>query len=197
MISWIKGEIIYKNEDFVVVSSNGVGYKVFISEKTYFNIKDKKEAEFYTHLHTREDIMDLYGFETMEEMKFFEAILSVSGIGPKVGLAILAQGTVTDIKKAVAKNDILFFNAVSGIGRKKAERFIMEIKDKIEVMLPEKENINIKDGEEIIEALKQLGYSSKEAIGIVREIPDSKKKTEDKITWALKNIGQNIVKENC
>ncbi|NQU99482.1 MAG: Holliday junction branch migration protein RuvA [Parcubacteria group bacterium] len=197
MISWIKGNIINKNENSVIINSGNVGYKVFVSEKTYFKIKDKKEVEFYTHTHVREDMLDLYGFETYDEMIFFEAILSVSGIGPKVGLAILAQGSVTEIKRAIASSDILFFNAVSGIGKKKAERFIMELKDKIEVILPEKESANIKDSEEVIEALKQLGYTNKEAIEIVRQTPDNLKRAEDKITWALKNIGNTIINKNC
>lgn len=196
MISWIKGKIIHKNEKYVVINSGNVGYKVFISEKTYFKIKDKEEIELFTHTHVREDMLDLYGFETMNEMIFFEAVLSVSGIGPKVGLAIIAQGTVSEIKRAVASKDILFFSAVSGIGRKKAEKFILEIKDKIEVLLPEKESANIKDSEEVIEALKQLGYTNKEAIEIVRKTPDNLKRTEDKITWALKNIGNNIINKN-
>ncbi len=197
MISWIKGNIIHKNDKFIIINSGNVGYKVFISEKTYFKLKDKEETELFIHTHVREDILALYGFETLDEMNFFEAILSVSGIGPKVGLAILAQGSVSEIKKAVASKDILFFNAVSGIGRKKAERFIMEIKDKIEVLLPEKESANIKDSEEVIEALKQLGYSNKEAIEIVRQTPDNLKRAEDKITWALKNMGSNIINKNC
>lgn len=197
MISWIKGKIIYKNEDFVIVSAGRVGYKVFISKKTYFSIKDKEEVEFYTYLYTREDIMDLYGFESLEEMKFFEAVISVSGIGPKVGLAILAQGTTLEIKRAVASNDILFFNAVPGIGRKKAEKFIIEIRDKIDNVLPEKDSLSMEDSEEVIEALKQLGYSSKEVVGIVRKIPNNIEKTEKRVAWALKNIGQNIVNNNC
>jgi Holliday junction DNA helicase RuvA len=197
MISWIKGKIIYKSERFVIIDTNGVGYKVYISEKTYFDIKDKKETEFFIHTHVREDILDLYGFLSFEEMMFFEAILSVSGIGPKMGLAILAQGSVQEIKKAVVSNDILFFVAISGIGRKKAERFILEMKDKIEAILPEKKNVNMKDSEEIIEALKQLGYSNKEAIEIVRQTPDNLKRMEDKLTWALKNIGSNIINKNC
>lgn len=197
MISWIKGNIINLNEKSVIVNSGNVGYKVFISEKTYLKIKEKQEIELFTHTHVREDMLNLYGFETFDEMVFFEAILSVNGIGPKVGLAILAQGTVNEIKNAVASKDILFFNAVSGIGRKKAERFIMEIKDKIDLILPEKESANIKDSEEVIEALKQLGYTNREAIDIVRQVPDSLKRAEDRITWALKNIGNNIINKSC
>ena len=198
MISWIRGKIIHKREDSVIISSsNNVGYKVFISEKTYFKLKDKEEAELFIHTHVREDILDLYGFETFDEMNFFEAILSVSGIGPKVGLAILAQGSVIEIKKAIASRDILFFNAVSGIGKKKAERFIMELKDKVEVILPDKEIVSVEESEDAIEALKQLGYSNKEAIEIVRQTPDNLKRTEDKITWALKNMGNNIINKNC
>ena len=197
MISWIKGKIIHINDKYLILSSNNVGYKVFISEKTYFKIKDKEETELYTHTHVREDMLDLYGFGTLDEMNFFEAVLSVSGIGPKVGLAILAQGPVSEIKRAIASGDILFFNAVSGIGKKKAERFIMELKDKIEVILPEKESVNLKDSEEVVEALKQLGYSNKEAIEIVRQTPDNLKRAEDKITWALKNIGNNMINKSC
>lgn len=197
MISWIKGKIIYKSQGFVIVGTNGVGYKVFISEKTYLKLKDKEETELFIHTHVREDILDLYGFLTFDEMNFFEAILSVSGIGPKVGLAILAQGSVMEIKKAVASGDILFFNAVPGIGKKKAERFIMEIKDKIEVILTEEESVSIEDGEEVTEALKQLGYKNREAIEILRKIPNNIKKTENKVAWALKNIGKNMIKNSC
>lgn len=194
MISWLFGKIIHRNEEFIIINTNGVGYKVYISPKTFSKIKDEKEIEIYTYLNVKEDALDLYGFLTHEELQFFQAMISISGIGPKMAMNILGNASVLEIKKAVVRNDVLFFDSIPGIGKKKAERFIIEIRDKIEKGLLE-EKVNFKENSEVIEALTKLGYRREEIIEIVRQIPDNISGAEKKITWILKNLGKNIIKK--
>jgi holliday junction DNA helicase RuvA len=191
MISWLSGKIIHKERNFIILNVGGVGYKVNISVKTFSSLENKDEAEFYTYQNVHEDILDLYGFLSFDELQFFEAILSVSGIGPKVGLSILGEASVGEIKSAVAREDILFFNSIPGIGKKTAERFIIEIRNKIEtIALSAGEEGG--DNSDVVEALAQLGYSRKEALDIVKQIPKNIESEKEKITWALKNLGKDI-----
>lgn len=194
MISWLSGKIIRKEKNFIILNVAGVGYKINVSEKTlktFSELGNKEDAELYTYQNVHEDILDLYGFMSFDELQFFEAVISVSGIGPKVGLSILGESTVNEIKNAVAREDILFFNSIPGIGKKTAERFIVEIKNKIEAVVLSAED----DGggnSDIADALVQLGYSRSEIGDIIKQIPKDIKNEKEKITWALKNLGKGI-----
>ncbi|MEK7627538.1 MAG: Holliday junction branch migration protein RuvA, partial [Patescibacteria group bacterium] len=120
MISSISGKIIHKNDKFVVIENNGIGYKIFASENTLSELNTDNEAKIHTYLHVREGLMDLYGFLNSEDKEFFEMLISVSGIGPKGALNILAIAPVKMVKSAILAGDASILTKVSGIGQKTA-----------------------------------------------------------------------------
>lgn len=204
MISWLSGKIKYKGKKFIILDVNGVGYKVFVSSKTLSQINSPSNSslnrggekggdiELFIHQHLREDTSDLFGFLTFEEMQFFEAILSVAGVGPRVGMNILAEAPILEIKKAIVSGDVLFFDSIPGIGRRKAERFIVELKDKIDIMPREKEERSVVADHDVVDALVKLGYKRREAQIAVRQIPSEIKETKEKVKWVLKSLGKNV-----
>jgi len=131
MISYLKGKIIKKTDNFVILDVNNIGYQVFLNNNTIGNISVDEELTIYTHQHIREDSLDLYGFIEYNELIMFELLLSISGIGPKSALASLAIGSVDDLKMSIASGDPELLKKVSGIGKKTAERVVLELKDKV------------------------------------------------------------------
>lgn len=187
MISYLCGKIILEKEEFVVIEVRGVGYKVFISPETLRRIEKKERVEFFTYQHVRENSLTLYGFLTYEELEFFETIISVSGLGPKVGLAVLSLAPIERIKKAIAQHDVNFLTRVSGLGFKKAELIILELKNKIGMRLPRVVSTDQKD---VLEALAKLGYKKYEVEEMLSQIPENLKTLEEKVKWVLKNLGK-------
>ena len=120
MIASIEGKILGKGERFVVLNLNGLGYKVFLSTDSLLKSKEGEEVKFWTHLHVREDAMDLYGFYDKEELNFFENLISISGIGPKSALGILSLAPAETLTRAISQGDTTYLTKVSGIGRKTA-----------------------------------------------------------------------------
>lgn len=186
MIAYLAGKIKAVNDDFVILITGGVGYKVFLSEALIKAQTEGDEVEFYTHTYLREDAQDLYGFETFAELQLFEMLLSVSGVGPKAGLSILGQGDPFGIETAIAHGDSSLFTKVSGIGSKTAERIILELQSKVakaQLHSPKRVSGSSADA---VAALRNLGYSESEARDLLREV-DSALKVEDQIKDALKN----------
>jgi len=186
MIAHIKGSIISVEEKFIIIEVNGIGYKVFLSADTLLGCEKGVEKSFWTYLAVRENSLDLYGFETIEEKSFFESLLDVSGIGPKSALSILNVAPVLTLKKAIATGDTSYLNKVSGIGKKTAEKIIIELRDKLQTYKNEEGVQSLRDEGDIIEALKSLGYSQTEARDAVKKIPTNIEKTNEKIKEALK-----------
>lgn len=186
MISSLKGKIILKTEKFLLVETNGVGYKIYVSPDTLTKTrKNNKEAFLFIHTHVREDILDLYGFLDYSELEFFEMLLNVSGIGPRSALAILGIATIETLRKAIGTNDTSYLTKISGIGRKTAEKIVIELRDKIG---EEKEGISLQVELDALEALKSLGYSQNEARRALKEV-FAEKDTNTKIREALKILG--------
>ena len=122
MIGSIEGKIEYSTDKYVLVGVDGIGYKIYISVNTFKNLPEKgSKIKLFTHLHVREDIMDLYGFLNQEDLEFFELLISISGIGPKGALNILNVASVKNLKKAIANEESSILTKVSGIGKKIAE----------------------------------------------------------------------------
>ncbi len=192
MISKITGKIIHSNINFVIVDVGGVGYKVFVCEETLGQIRQhegekEKDTSLWTHLAVRENSMDLYGFETKENLELFEMLISVSGIGPKSGLNILNIASSNNLRSAVISGDTQYLTKVSGIGKKNAQKIILELKDR----LGEAETggfEKIKEEAEAVEALKSLGYSSRESREVLRKIQGAET-TQEKVRQALKILG--------
>ena len=185
MIGHIEGKILAKDARHVVVDVGGIGYKVFIMASSVAKAKEGERAKFWTHLHVREDAMDLYGFIEKAELKFFENLISVSGIGPKSALGILSLAPTATLLRAISSGDTSYLTKVSGIGRKTAEKIVLELKDKFG-----KENGVFKTETEydsdVLDALLSLGYTQKEAREMVQKIPKEIKGRENRLKEALK-----------
>ena len=185
MIGSIKGKVILKTEKFIIVETGGVGYKVNISPDTLSKIQKEKEAFLFVHTHIREDILDLYGFLDHQELEFFEMLLSVSGIGPRSALTILSIASIETLKKAIGTSDTNYLTKISGIGRKTAEKIVIELRDK---MGEEKEGGSLQDELDALEALKSLGYSQSQAREALKKV-SAEGDTNSKIREALKILG--------
>ncbi|MFA6571980.1 MAG: Holliday junction branch migration protein RuvA [Bacteroidota bacterium] len=187
MIGSIKGKIILKTDKFIIVETAGVGYKINISPDTLSKLKkEDEEVLFWIHTHVREDILDLYGFLNREELEFFEMLINVSGIGPKGALGILGVASIETLKRAISTGDISYLTKVSGIGKKTAEKIIIELRDKMQNKTGEKmTDASLRDELDALEALKSLGYSQNEAREALKKVsPEAN--TNTKIREALK-----------
>jgi holliday junction DNA helicase RuvA len=189
MIALLKGEIELKTGKFVVLDINGVGYKVFCSAAVLGKIGNKGEkAKLFTHLYSRENILDLYGFLSFEELNFFEMLISISGIGPKAGLAVLSIASLEDLKTSIASGQASLLTKVSGIGKKTAERVILELSNKV---LASGEDVKkLMADDEAIDALTSLGYTNLQAREALRQVSSKAEGTTDKVKESLKILGQ-------
>ncbi len=183
MIGSIKGKIILKTDKFLIVETGGVGYKISVSPDTLSKLKKTNEEVFlWIHTHVREDILDLYGFLDRQELDFFEMLINVSGIGPKGALSILGVASIETLKKAIGTGDTAYLTKISGIGRKTAEKIVIELRDK---MGEEKTGSSLQGELDALEALKSLGYSQNEAREALKKVsPEAN--TNIKIREALK-----------
>jgi Holliday junction DNA helicase RuvA len=186
MIGSIRGKITLKSEKFILVEANGVGYKISVSPDTLSKIQNKSDEVFlFVHTHVREDSFDLYGFLTEEELGFFEMLLNVSGIGPRSALAILGIASIETLRKAIGTGDVSYLTKISGIGKKTAEKIVIELRDK---MGSEQSGTSLKDELDALEALKSLGYSQNESREALKKV-SSDLDTNKKIREALKILG--------
>ncbi len=170
MFAYVKGILEEKMSNYVVVETAGIGYKIFMSKNAILKIGELGDnVKIYTHYHVREDEISLYGFLTGDELKLFELLISVSGVGAKSAIAMLSNVTPSEFIMCVVKNDITRLTKLPGIGQKSAQRIVLELKDKLKteqetVKAEETENvIQVTDSiEEAISALQILGYNKKE-----------------------------------
>lgn len=189
MIAKIKGKIEYLKSNYAVVDVNGVGYKIFVTIYTFGKLAGKQEVDLFIHTHVREDTLALYGFITSEELEMFELLLSISGIGPKAGLGILSIATPKTIKTAILNEDPSILTKVSGVGKKTAERVILELKNKI-ADLPESEKEGAVGDADAIEALVSMGYTVSEARDALKLVPRDVQDIGQRVGMALKNLGK-------
>ena len=185
MIAKIKGTVDEIGLGGAIVDVSGVGYFLFLTNTTLSNIFTGKEVVFYTHHAVRENSEDLYGFDSQEEKDFFYLLLSISGIGPKSAIGVLNAAPIETIKEGVATGDASHLTKVSGIGKKSAEKIILELKDKIGAM--ETTGTNVTGSGDAIEALTALGYSLPEAREAIKNV-DRDLPTEEMVKHALKNL---------
>ena len=186
MIAYLHGEVKFKGE-YLIIETQGVGNKVHAGEKLINNKKVGDVVEVYTHQYIREDALDLYGFETMEELRFFEDLISVSGIGPKSGLSVISKFNIEDVKKSIVNEDTSLLTKVSGIGKKTAERLIVELKNKLDVLDSGGYQASAQVDDEATEALVSLGYNKADAVKALMKV-DEDLTLEDKVKAALRNI---------
>lgn len=191
MISRLNGSVTHIDPKYIVLDVGGVGYKVSVTSDTIFKIKVDDTLIVWTYLAVRENALDLYGFLSLRELSFFELLITISGIGPKTALGILNSASVEAIETAVQTADTTHLTKVSGIGKKVAEKIVMELKDKIEKISHTPESKSAMRGDaDVIEALKALGYRDNEAREALKEIDKSIKDTSAKIKAVLKILGK-------
>jgi Holliday junction DNA helicase RuvA len=187
MIASVKGTVTYKNDHYLVVETAGIGFKVFCTKATCTQAVEGEHISLYTYHITREDGMFLYGFEKIEERDLFIQVLSVSGIGPKLGMNLLSSLSAEAIQRAVMKEQDEVFSHVPGIGEKTAKKIVLMLKDKIAPLLEEAGLKGIPDTDtDVLQALVGLGYSLNEAQKAVASIPrDAPDNTEERLRLAL------------
>jgi len=150
--------LIEKDAARVVVDVNGVGYEVFVPLSTFSSLPERgSDVSMDIHTHVREDIIALYGFSTRRERAVFEKLMTISGIGPKLAVTILSGGSVEDLISAIKRSDLARLTAIPGVGKKTAERIIVELKDKLQefAAAPEKSGVEV----DVLSALENLGYN--------------------------------------
>lgn len=188
MIGHLEGSVQALRAGFVILSAGGVGYKVAATKQTLSSLAHGGKASFWTYLAVRENALDLYGFNSEEELSFFELLLTVSGIGPKSALAILDIAAVETLRSAIAKGNAGYLTNVSGIGKRTAEKIVVELKDKVG-LAAEGTSESLKGDEEALEAMRALGYSAAEARDTLRKVPSSITNSNDRLREALKILG--------
>lgn len=188
MISQLTGKITFKDSNYLIINVGGVGYKVFASNDTLNSKNESSEATLWTYLSVRENSLDLYGFEGKEDLNFFEMIISISGIGPKKALGILNVATRETLVSAISSDDTSYLTKVSGIGAKNAQKIVMELKDKIGTI--EGGATGIREEVDVIEALKSLGYSSREASDALKKVNKETAGTGERVKEALKILSK-------
>lgn len=189
MIAKLTGRIDLLHDNYVIVDVNGVGYKVFVTVHTFGNIAGKKEIELYTHTYVREDTLALYGFGEIAELEMFELLISISGIGPKAAMGILAIADPKTIGMAVINEDSSILTRVSGVGKKIAQRVILELKNKIKDM-PGHEKAQLESDSDAFEALVAMGYSVSESREALKQIPSDISDVGQRVKLALKSLGR-------
>lgn len=190
MIAYLEGKIIYSTDKFFIINTGNIGYKVSVTPETILLFKEGDNASLYIYTAVRENSIDLFGFKNTAELSFFELLLDVSGIGPRSALGIIALAPIDTIKKAIATGDVGYLNKVSGIGKKTAEKIIIELRDKLQDYKSDDNTPGLlRDESDIVEALKSLGYSQNEARDALKNVPTTVIGTNARIKEALKILG--------
>lgn len=188
MIAFLRGTIKHKNLNSLILEVGDVGYQVFASDVFLNDLKVGSAAELYIHHHVREEADDLYGFKTPEDLELFELLLTVSGIGPKSALGVLSIASASDIKEAIIRGDANLLTKVSGIGKKTAERLVLELKSKVvrsggaTITL----GAGTLGGGDEIDALMSLGYSLGEARAALALVDPQLSDSGERVKSALK-----------
>ena len=194
MFAYIKGNLDTKANNYVIVENSGIGYKIFMSLKSIETLGEVgNSVKVYTYYYVREDNISLYGFTTNEELRMFELLLSVSGIGAKSAIAMLSEISPSSFALAIISNDVSKLVKIPGIGNKTAARIVLELKDKLktEQAMSDVEEVKVAIKEdnknsEIIAALQVLGYSRKEIDKVLEKMDIDSIGIEDAIKQALK-----------
>lgn len=198
MISYIRGELVSFEKEKVIVDVNGVGYGIFMPEASMAMLPAcGNEIKIHTYLNVREDAMQLFGFLTKDDLDIFKMLIGVSGIGPKGGLAILSKLTADDLRFAILAGDAKAISSAPGIGKKTAEKVIIELKDKLKLedVLQSRENasaameVEVVSGDiqsEAVQALVALGYGNTESLKAVKKVCKNCTTVEEVLKAALK-----------
>ena len=189
MIGQLTGKPISQNQNYLILDVRGVGYKIFTPPTLHQQLLKLDKATLFIHTHVRDDTLDLYGFKDLENLKLFQLLINISGIGPKIAIALMDKGAES-ISSAVAKADVDFFTSIPRLGKKNAQKIIIELKPKLG-------DINDLDllGEssetvEVIEALITLGFNKNKAKIALKKATNLNDSIEEKIKKTIKYLGQ-------
>lgn len=202
MIQYIRGELAALEEDRIIVDVGGIGYGIFMSVQSMSSLPPVgSEVRIYTYLNVKEDAMQLFGFLTRDDLSVFKLLIGVNGIGPKGGQAVLSVLSPDDLRFAVLSNDVKAISAAPGIGKKTAEKVILELKDKLSLedaldhaVSGQRDSNSVQNGggevqSEAVQALVALGYGSTEALKAVKQVEISEDTdVETVLKKALKNM---------
>ncbi len=182
MIGYIQGKVIHSDEGVVLLENNGIGYEIVCSGALYAKLLTDGQGEAYTYLQVRDDGLTLFGFASLEEKKMFLQLVSVSGVGAKMGIAVLSAMNVGDIAVAIASSDVRRLTSVKGLGKKTAERIVLELREKVSAQPAERDRAagkaaeappRVSDREEdAVVGLMSLGYTRAESVRAVRAAVD-------------------------
>lgn len=195
MYQYIIGNIEEISEDYIVIENNGIGYIVYTSKNSIMDIgQNTTKRKILTHLIVREDVMSLYGFTTNEELKMFKLLITVTKIGPKVAIGLLSTLSPSNIKISIISGDTNALSRAPGIGKKTAQRIILELKDKVDDNIIYEEGIDasipLDETEEVVVALSSLGYTRNEIFKVLSSIDTQDKRTEEIIKLALRKLSK-------
>ncbi|MDD2217118.1 MAG: Holliday junction branch migration protein RuvA [Eubacteriales bacterium] len=200
MIHFIKGTLSEKLENSVIVDNGGIGYEIFVPDNSnVYLINEKESVKLYTYMAVREDDMSLYGFSDKEGLKLFRLLITVSGVGAKAGMALLSAMPPAELRKAIAFEDTALLTKANGIGKKTAQRIVLELKDKMGAVADQitAETINASSAfdniaqdarNDALNALLSLGYSRLEAVEALSFVSDGDLTAEQYIKAALKKL---------
>jgi holliday junction DNA helicase RuvA len=192
MIATLNGTVSEKLGDVVVLDVGGVGYGLLVAAEDFGRLVTGQKSKVYIHEHIREQSHDLFGFCRLDTMQLFELLMSVNGVGPKMALNVLSIGSSNDVRAAIATGDVKFIQQASGVGKRVAERIVVDLKDKVGLEGVDLATTGLLQGnsallkDEAVEALVSLGYSPQDAAAALQNI-DTSLPVEDRIKQALKN----------
>jgi Holliday junction DNA helicase RuvA len=190
MIATLRGRLQARGDDSIVLDVGGVGYGVRVPTRTMADLGAVgSEVHLFTHLRVREDELSLYGFASKDDLRLFETLLTVSGVGPKMALGVLSAAPSETLRLAIAQGNVDVLTGIPGIGRKTAQRLVLELKGKVDVSgLGEIGELTPAD-EDVINALVNLGFSAADAARAARSVPSEAKTVEERVRFALQNLG--------
>ena len=191
MIGSIRGKVILKDGLHLLIDVNGLGYKVLVSEKVWSKLHLNDETFLFTYSYIRDDAFDLFGFPEIADLKLFENLISVSGVGPKTAMSIFSFSTRGEIVNAVLKGDVELFTRIPRLGKKNAQKIIIELKSKFK----DNSSLDLSGAEteangEVFLALKTFGFSHKEIGDALKNVDSKAETSEEKIKFALKYLGK-------
>ena len=193
MISYIKGTLADITQDSVVIESGGFGVSIMVPASVINALPGKgTDTKIYTHMHVREDAINLFGFLSMDDLGIFKLLINVSGIGPKGALAVLSAMTPDELRLAIITGDISKISSAQGVGKKTAERVVLELKDKVSTPVPDiaMDDPSVSTGavSEAVQALVSLGIAERQAALAVSAVENKELTSEEIIKEALKNL---------
>ena len=192
MINSLEGKITLKSEKYAIIEAGGTGFRVNLSEKTLSKIPQiGQSVKLFTYLSVKETGWDLFGFLTFDELEMLELLITISGIGPKTAANILSFASVDDLQEAIVLGDETILSRVSGIGKKVAQKIVIELRSKVKKLAKGTgDKFKVADEIEIIDALVVLGYKVYEARDALKQVPETIKGIENRVREALKRLGK-------